>query len=72
MNSNRKMRDDFIVILISNVTILLSNIATGLIIPKLLGVNNYGYYKIFTLYLGYAPLLHLGFVDGILLASKLK
>ena len=67
MNYKNKFIKDFLVILLSNGIILISNIFTGLIIPKLLGVNNYGYYKIFTLYLGYAPLFHIGFVDGVLL-----
>lgn len=66
MKSN-KMIKDFGMVLSSNALILISNILTGLVIPKLLGVTNYGYYKIFTLYLGYTALLHFGFVDGILL-----
>lgn len=64
---NSKTVKDFGMVLSSNALILVSNILTGLVIPKLLGVTNYGYYKIFTLYLGYTALLHFGFVDGILL-----
>lgn len=58
---------DFSMVLSSNLLVLLSNVLTGLVIPRLLGVTNYGYYRIFTLYLGYTALLHFGFVDGILL-----
>lgn len=54
-------------VLISNFFVLLSSIVTGFVIPKLLGVIDYGYYKTFTLYAGYIPLFHFGFVDGILL-----
>lgn len=63
---NNAIKDYFMVIS-SNLLVLISNILTGLVIPKLLGVTNYGYYKIFTLYIGYTALLHFGFVDGILL-----
>lgn len=51
----------------SNILILISNILIGFVIPKLMGVQEYGYYKLFMLYATYAQLLHLGFVDGILL-----
>ena len=62
-----KTLKDFGMVISSNILVLVSNILTGLVVPKLLGVTNYGYYKIFTLYLGYTALLHFGFVDGILL-----
>lgn len=58
---------DLIMVLSSNVLLLLSSIVTGLIIPKLLGVSGYGYFKTFTLYTTYTALLHFGFIDGILL-----
>lgn len=62
-----KTLKDFGMVISSNILVLISSILTGLVVPKLLGVTNYGYYKIFTLYLGYTALLHFGFVDGILL-----
>lgn len=46
---------------------LMSSIAVGLLLPKILSVQDYGYLKIFTLYAVYTALLHFGFVDGILL-----
>ena len=52
---------------IGNVFILISGIATGFILPKVLGLTNYGYYKVFTLYCSYISILHFGFVDGIYL-----
>lgn len=64
--------EDLVYVIISNGLVLLSSIITGLIVPKLLGVTNYGYYKIFSLYVGYAALLHFGFVDGILLSYANK
>lgn len=46
---------------------LIAKAFAWLIVPKVLGVMEYGYYKTFTLYLVYAMLLHFGFPDGILL-----
>lgn len=67
INSDRKFERDLVMVILSNIIVLLSSILTGFIIPKLLGITEYGYYKIFSLYLGYVGLLHFGFVDGILL-----
>ena len=46
---------------------LLSSVAVGFLLPKMLSVSDYGFYKTFTLYAVYMALLHFGFVDGILL-----
>ena len=54
-------------VVIGNVFVLISSILTGLVVPKIMGVTNYGYYQIYTLYLTYVALLHFGFVDGVLL-----
>lgn len=54
-------------IIFSNAAILSSSILVGLFIPKLMGIVQYGYYKIFALYTVYAALLHFGFIDGVLL-----
>lgn len=54
-------------VIISNFALLSSSILVGLILPKILGVEQYGYYKLFMLYSVYGALLHFGFVDGILL-----
>lgn len=42
-------------------------IVSGFIIPKFLGVEEYGYIKLFTFYTSYVGLTHLGFLDGIYL-----
>lgn len=52
---------------ISNVIKLISGIVVALMIPKILSVSNYGYYKIFILYLAYTGLFNFGFIDGIYL-----
>ncbi len=56
-----------IYVMFSNVVTLLSSVFIGLIIPKLMGVTDYGYYKMFILYGTYTALLHLGFNDGMLI-----
>jgi O-antigen/teichoic acid export membrane protein len=38
----------------------------GLLVPKLLSIQDYGYFQMFILYTSYSGLLHLGFVDGAL------
>lgn len=37
------------------------------LIPRLVSVENYGYWRLFALYAGYAGFLHLGLADGVLL-----
>ena len=44
-----------------------SGVMVGFIIPKILGVEEYGFYRTYTMYFTYTSLLHFGFVDGILL-----
>lgn len=58
---------DLITVVLSNCVVLISSILAGFVIPNILGVTEFGYYKLFALYLGYASLVHFGFVDGILL-----
>lgn len=66
MKKNNTIRD-FLVVSFGNVIALLANILVGFVLPMVLNVENYGYYKIYTLYISYIGLLHFGFVDGILL-----
>ena len=43
----------------------LMGFVTGFIIPKFLGIDDYAYLKIFTFYVTYVGVAHLGFLDGI-------
>lgn len=52
---------------ISNLMIVLSGIVTGLILPKVLGVTDYGLYKIFNLYTTYVIFFDIGISNGIYL-----
>ena len=63
----KKFAKNFTMVLISNILSLLTGILSGFIIPKILGVTDYGYYKTFTLYVSYIGLFHFGFIDGIYL-----
>ena len=68
MNGARKsFLKDILVVEAGNLFVLLSSVLVGLVVPKLMGIVNYGYYQIFTLYMTYTALLHAGFIDGVLL-----
>lgn len=56
-----------LLVVLGNTALLIAKALAWLVVPKVLGVVEYGYYKTFTLYLVYAMLLHFGFPDGILL-----
>lgn len=49
----------------NNIITLLKGILLSIGIPKLLSVDDYAIYKIFTLYLSYAGFFHYGFIDGV-------
>lgn len=51
----------------SNLSKLISGVLIGLLLPRLIGVEDYGYYKTFTLYITYVGLFMLGIGDGIYL-----
>ncbi len=63
---SRFIKNAFMVI-VSNVCVLVSGIAVGIYLPKIMTPLEYGNYKVFTLYSTYAGLLHFGFVNGIYL-----
>lgn len=52
---------------ISNIATILAGIVAGMLLPKIISVEDYGWYKTFTLYTTYAGLFHLGIIDGIVL-----
>lgn len=45
----------------------LFNVALIFVVPKLISVEDFGYWRMFGLYAGYVGFLHLGFADGALL-----
>lgn len=66
MKKNRYVISIFAVTL-GNVASLLSGVVAGFLIPKLLTVEEYGYFKTFSLYATYLGMCHLGIIDGIVL-----
>lgn len=63
----KKTFKDIFKVTFSNFFVLLSGILAGFVIPKIMGVDNYGYYKTFGLYISYSSLFRFGIVDGIYL-----
>ena len=47
--TRKKFLKDILVVEAGNLFVLLSSVMVGLVVPKLMGVVNYGYYQIFTL-----------------------
>ncbi|MBS4456660.1 hypothetical protein JXA29_07085 [Aerococcaceae bacterium zg-BR33] len=63
----KKIVANFSYVLLSNfVTLVISSLAI-LIIPKLIGVEEYGFWQLYTFYIGYVGFFHLGWPDGIYL-----
>jgi len=58
---------NIIQITISNIVIILAGVVSGFLLPKILGISSYGYFKTYTLYISYVGLFHFGFIDGIYL-----
>lgn len=73
-NTHNRTAKDILFVASSNIIAIFTSLLTGFVIPKILGVEDYGYYKTFFLYSGYTGLFHFGFCDGILLifAGKRK
>lgn len=65
--SSKKVLKSILIVGLGNLFTLAAGILTGLFIPKIMTVTDYGFYKSFTLYLQYIGLLHFGFIDGIYL-----
>jgi len=52
---------------LSNVVAFALGFVQAFLVPKYLSIESYGYWKLFTLYVAFAGLLHLGFADGVYL-----
>lgn len=58
---------NFIGVVLSNISTILSGVFIGIVIPKLLSVEGFGFYKTFTLYVTYIGIFSFGIIDGIVL-----
>lgn len=63
----RKTLKNIIIVAFSNITKLFAGVLVGILLPKIIGVTDYGYYKTFTLYGVYVGLFTIGITDGIYL-----
>ncbi|MBE5917925.1 MAG: polysaccharide biosynthesis protein [Pseudobutyrivibrio ruminis] len=66
MNSKTTVKN-ILKVSFSNILKLLSGVLVGFLLPKIIGVSDYGFYKTFTLYGTYVGLFAIGITDGIYL-----
>ena len=66
--NGKKTIGNILKVALSNILKIASGVLVGFILPKIIGVTDYGYYKIFTLYATYVGLFAFGINDGIYLA----
>lgn len=52
---------------IANIVSLLAGVTVVLLVPKLLGVEEYGYFQLFMFFINYVGFFHFGWADGIIL-----
>jgi O-antigen/teichoic acid export membrane protein len=52
---------------IANLAALACTGALAFVLPRFLSIEDYGYYRLFLLYGSFAGLIHLGFLDGLLI-----
>lgn len=64
---HKKIIKNIIEVLFSNIATIISGVIVGFIIPKVLTVEGYGFYKTFTLYVTYTGMFSMGIIDGIVL-----
>lgn len=62
-----KVLKNIIKVISSNIVTIASGIAVSFLLPKIISLSDYGFYKTFTLYFGYLGVLSLGVIDGIVL-----
>jgi len=55
--------------LISNIVSLFVSVMVILILPKAVGVEDYGYFQLYLFYSTYVGFLHFGWIDGIYLKT---
>ena len=61
------MKKDIVRVFGSNLIKMLVTLLTTFVVPMILSVENYGYYKLYVFYASYIGISHLGFCDGVYL-----
>ena len=67
MMRKKKFLKNISIVAVSNGLMLLASILIGIILPIIFSYDDYGYYRLFALYVTYFGLFHFGFIDGIYL-----
>ncbi|MBR2641458.1 oligosaccharide flippase family protein [Candidatus Saccharibacteria bacterium] len=65
--SGTSIKKGIVYVFIANVVNLIISLFTAFILPKILSVDTYANIKLFTLYVTYLGILHLGYSDGMYL-----
>ena len=63
----RAVAKNYAIALLAQGVSTFASIATGFLVPKVLGVAEFGYYQLFVFYATYVGLCHLGLTDGVYL-----
>lgn len=63
----RKLASDIIVAFLAQALSIASSVVTTLLLPKFLGIEDFGYWQLFLFYVSYLGFFHLGINDGIYL-----
>lgn len=66
---DNNIRKNISITFIANIISLIVSLLSTLLIPKIMGVTEYGYWQLYLFFISYAGLLHLGVCDGIYLTS---
>lgn len=66
-NGNRNFIKNLIYAFSAQGISLLLSLLISLVVPKLLGVEEFGYWQLFLFYINYAGLTHMGLIDGVYL-----
>lgn len=61
------MKKDILKIFSTNLIKMLVTFVTAFLVPMVLSVDDYGYYKVYTFYAAYIGVFHFGYCDGIYL-----
>lgn len=64
-NSTHKMVKNISFSMLSSVVSMLISVLVVLLIPKSVSTQDYGYYQLYLLYIGYAGFFQIGLIDGI-------
>lgn len=64
MSKKSEITNSFIKIFFTNLLVLISGVLVGLMLPKIMNISDYGYYKTFALYNTYKSIFSFGLSEG--------